>query len=151
MAFQDRKWLYHATPPWVRAENARFFLTVCCKERGREQLTRPELAEGIFDSIRFGQARGDWYVRLILLMPDHLHMIASFPDHEVSMTKRISDWKRLMARRHKIVWQKAFFDHRLRNDAALDEKAAYIRMNPVRAGLCKQHKDWPYIWEPDRS
>ncbi|MEO0509981.1 MAG: hypothetical protein AAF065_08995 [Verrucomicrobiota bacterium] len=147
MARTERRWLYHNTPSWIRPDNERFFITICCKERGREQLTQPKVAEGIFASIDFGQERGDWHMRLLLLMPDHLHMIASFPDHIASMSKSISDWKRLMARRHKIVWQKAFFDHRLRSDAALDEKAAYIRMNPVHAGLCKKPEDWPYAWE----
>ncbi|PXA04644.1 hypothetical protein DDZ13_05585 [Coraliomargarita sinensis] len=149
MARAERKWLYHHTPSWVRPENERFFLTLCCKDRSREQLTHPDVVEGIFDSIQFGQQRGDWYVRLILLMPDHLHLIAAFPDCEASMTRTIRNWKRLMARRHGIVWQKGFFDHRLRNDAALDEKAAYIRLNPVRAGLCKHPETWPYVWEPE--
>ena len=149
MTAPDRKWLHHGTPKWVRPENERFFITLCCNERGRAQLTLPDVSEGIFTSINFGQERGDWYVRLILLIPDHLHMIASFPDHISSMEKSITDWKRLMARRHPIVWQKGFFDHRLRNDSALDEKAAYIRMNPVRAGLCSKPEDWPYIWEPE--
>jgi REP element-mobilizing transposase RayT len=148
MSRPERKWLFHGTPSWIRPENERFFLTLCCRERGRAQLTTPDVAKGILDSIQFGQKREDWYVRLILLMPDHLHMIATFPDHKASISQTMTNWKRLMARRHRIAWQKGFFDHRLRNDAALDEKAAYIRMNPVRAGLCEQEKDWPYVWEP---
>lgn len=143
-----RKWLYHTTPSWVRAENAKYFLTLCCAERHREQLTTAECAAGIIQSIDFGQQRGDWHVHLLLLMPDHLHMIASFPDHQAAMTKSIAYWKRLIARRHHIGWQKGFFDHRLRHGNALDEKAAYIRMNPVRAGLCAKPEEWPYVREP---
>lgn len=32
-------------------------------------------------------------------------------------------------------WQRDFFDHRLRSIESAAEKAQYIRMNPVRAGL----------------
>ena len=148
MSLPSRSWLHHETPSWVRSENEKFFITLCCRQRGEEQLTRPDVAEAIIQSIDFGQNRGDWYFHLFLLMPDHLHAIASFPSHVASMNKRMTDWKRLMARRHGIAWQKGFFDHRLRNSSALDEKGAYIRMNPVRAGLCQNPEDWPYVWEP---
>jgi putative transposase len=143
----SRRRLYHSTPSWVDSSSARFFITICCIPRGREQLTLPDTASALFESVAFGQARGDWYFRLFLLMPDHCHAIASFADHDTSMSKRITDWKRLTARKLGVKWQRGFFDHRLRDDRALDEKANYIRMNPVRAGLCEAPKDWPYIWE----
>jgi len=88
-------------------------------------------------------------VYLFLLMPDHLHGIASFPEHIESMNQKLASWKRLTSRRHKINWQKGFFDHRLRNDKAFEEKAAYIRMNPVRAELCNRPEEWPYFWTPE--
>ncbi len=37
-----------------------------------------------------------------------------------------------------------FFRHRVRHDESLDEKAAYIRANPVRAGLIAEGEEWPY-------
>jgi hypothetical protein len=37
------------------------------------------------------------------------------------------------------------FDHRLRRDESLDEKARYILANPVRAGLVKREEDWPWF------
>jgi len=49
-----------------------------------------------------------------------------------------------------IGWQRDFFDHRLRKNEAYLEKAAYIRMNPVRAGLVASAEDWPYVWEQGR-
>jgi hypothetical protein len=32
----------------------------------------------------------------------------------------------------------------LRRDESLDEKVAYIRENPVRAGLIAEGEEWPY-------
>ena len=41
-------------------------------------------------------------------------------------------------------WQRDFFDHRLRGWESAQEKATYIRMNPVRAGLVENPEDWPF-------
>jgi hypothetical protein len=60
------------------------------------------------------------------------------------MRKCFADWKRWLASRQKINWQDGFFDHRLRNIESAVEKANYIRMNPVRAGLVDNPLEWPY-------
>ena len=44
-------------------------------------------------------------------------------------------------------WQPGFFDHLLRNDESYAQKWAYVRQNPVRAGLVKVAEDWPYQGE----
>jgi REP element-mobilizing transposase RayT len=81
-------------------------------------------------------------------MPDHVHGLISLP-HAESLSKSISDWKRFTTRSAKVEWQENFFDHRLRNAESLDEKAAYILANPVRAELVEKAEDWPWIWVPD--
>jgi len=35
----------------------------------------------------------------------------------------------------------------LRHDESLDEKVAYIRENPVRAGLIAKGEEWPYAMD----
>jgi adenylate kinase family enzyme len=62
------------------------------------------------------------------------------------MSDVLSCWKRFVARKTGIEWQKGFFDHRLRQDESLEEKTQYIRMNPVRAGLVQRPEDWPHVW-----
>jgi putative transposase len=81
---------------------------------------------------------------IVLAMPDHLHGIVTFPN-SFFMKKSISSWKRWFAKSQSIQWQRDFFDHRLRNLESAVEKANYIRMNPVRAGLCANPEDWPYV------
>jgi putative transposase len=44
-------------------------------------------------------------------------------------------------------WQKGFFDHVLRSSESYSEKWNYVRQNPVRAGLVKDWRDWPFIGE----
>jgi putative transposase len=58
----------------------------------------------------------------------------------------IRDFKRYTAKNAGVIWQDGFFDHRLRDHESLEEKALYIRMNPVRAGLVPRPDAWPYIW-----
>ncbi len=88
-------------------------------------------------------------MHLLLLMPDHVHCLVSFPATE-SMSVVITAWKHYLARQYALQWQRDFFDHRLRGDESYDEKANYIRQNPVRAGLVKTSAEWPHVWEPRR-
>jgi REP element-mobilizing transposase RayT len=140
-----RKVLPHETPVWVKPGEL-FFITICCQQRGENQLCRTELARALIESVCFRQERGDWFVRLFLLMPDHLHALISFP-RESSMKAVVAKWKEYSKRHLGIVWQRGFFDHRLRKAESLDEKAHYIRMNPVRQGLVGKPEDWPWVWE----
>ena len=59
-------------------------------------------------------------------------------------------WRHYLAKEQGIRWQRDFFDHRIRRDESHEEKAAYIRNNPVRGGLVKAPEDWPYVWEPEK-
>jgi hypothetical protein len=45
-----------------------------------------------------------------------------------------------------VSWQRDFFEHRLRSHQHVDAKRAYLRQNPVRAGLVAHPDDWPYFW-----
>jgi hypothetical protein len=83
------------------------------------------------------------FPRIAVVMPDHIHFIATFSQHS-DMATVIRNWKRWTARKIGIVWQDGFFDHRLRNDAELAEKMAYIANNPVRKCLCAIPDDWPF-------
>jgi len=124
-----------------------YFITICCVGRGVNQLCFANIASGIFESIEFRVARGDWYVHLALLMPDHCHFLASFP-RDVEMRKIVANWKENVAKQLGVRWQRDFFDHRLRSNESFEEKAGYIRMNPVSGGLISNPKTWPYVWEP---
>jgi putative transposase len=138
-----RRALPHDPPHFIGTADAIFFITICCQPKGENQLCLPATAEKLFDSARFYWDRSLWGLPLFLLMPDHLHMLAIFgPD--ANMSKVVRSWKRYTARHVGIRWQRDFFDHRLRSDESLEEKAAYILNNPVRAGLVTRSEDWPY-------
>ena len=62
------------------------------------------------------------------------------------MKKTITQFKRYTARTSGIVWQKDFFDHRLRREESERDKADYILRNPERAELVDDWRQWPYFF-----
>lgn len=80
-------------------------------------------------------------------MPDHLHALITFPK-DGEFTKVLTNWKEIVAKRTTTRWQRDFFDHRLRSDESLQEKANYIREDPVRKGLVTRPEDWKFVWMP---
>jgi putative transposase len=149
MTLPIRKRLPHDRPLWLRPEDSTFFITICCAPRDKNQLCNPETSAAVFESVAFRLTRGDWWVHLLLLMPDHLHMLVVFaPDKE--MKKVVSQWKENTAKRIGIQWQRDFFDHRLRKEESVREKADYALNNPIRKGLVTRIEDWPYVWMPER-
>jgi putative transposase len=143
-----RKRLPHETPSWVES-GALFFITICCADRRQNSLAHPAVFETMTSAWRHYAVAGRAWTRLFLAMPDHLHALTSFhDDHRMDGT--IRDWKRFIAKQIPIQWQAGFFDHRLRDGKSFDEKAAYIRMNPVRAGLVSEPFHWPFVWTADQ-
>jgi REP element-mobilizing transposase RayT/mono/diheme cytochrome c family protein len=141
----QRQKLPHERPLWLRPEDEIFFITVCCKPRGKNQLCNSNIARAILDSVEFRNQNDVWYVHLVCLMPDHLHALISFP-YEQPMKQIMADWKRFLSTQLEIEWQRDFFDHRLRKEESYREKADYIRANPVRAGLVTRPEEWPFFW-----
>jgi putative transposase len=123
---------------------ATYFITICCRQRGLNQLCKPEAAQLLTDTARQYHETEQWYLKLFLLMPDHLHMLIGVSG-DGSLSKLIRDFKRIAARKGKIQWQRNFFDHRLRHDESETEKYDYICQNPIRAGLIREGDKWPYV------
>jgi putative transposase len=43
-------------------------------------------------------------------------------------------------------WQHESYDHIVRDEAELQRIRRYILLNPVKAGLVEDERDWPYSW-----
>ncbi len=141
-----RKKLPHAIPQWV-AQGSDFFITINCQPRGENHLCRVGVGDFVLAAMTHNHDRLLWHCRLCLLMPDHLHAILAFPP-EPGMKTQLSNWKKFVALKAGVKWQRDFFDHRLRNHHELEEKVSYILMNPVRKGLCERAEDWPWVYRP---
>jgi len=141
-----RKSLPHEIPLWIDPSRETYFLTICAANRASQPL-RP-LAPALLKAIRHYHDRGQWWVRLALIMPDHVHLLATGP-HDLAGA--LCAWKHWTARHLGAVWQRDLFEHRLRREESLREKADYILQNPVRAGVVSATPDWPHVWMPDQE
>jgi len=93
-----------------------------------------------------------WRVGRYVVMPDHLHFVCCPSESPLPLGRWVGYWKRLVSQRwphpgEVPVFQRDFFDRQLRSEESFVEKWAYIRDNPVRAGLVADWRDWPYQGE----
>ena len=129
-----------------------YFVTFNTSERQR-MLARPEIHETFCAfSLR---AHEQYHVAVgrYVLMPDHVHLFVALPPEGITLPKWVQSLRSVLGKEllrlgcQKPHWQEGFFDHLLRNSESYAEKWEYVRLNPVRAGLCLQAEQWPYQGE----
>ena len=129
-----------------------YFITVCTAKR-RALLASAEAAAVLLREWRAARERHGWLSGRYVIMPDHVHFFCD----EVSegarcpLSRFVGKWKEWTAKGmgrslavSAPVWQERFFDHVLRSDESYAEKWAYVRENPVRAGLATSWEQWPW-------
>jgi putative transposase len=144
-----RNRLPHDVPLWIDPAKEDYFITVCCEQRGRNLLATAVVGHSLLGTIKHRHARVIWYAHLALVMPDHVHLILSFPETGKRVQSIVSKWKEWTAKSLKIDWQRDFFEHRLRMEESFREKADYVLANPIRGGLVEKFEDWPYVFIPE--
>jgi REP element-mobilizing transposase RayT len=126
---------------------------------GECHLRRPEIADMIAESFRFFDGiqfvLDDWVV-----MPNHVHVVL-WPMPNFSLSEILKSRKRHAARQANLIlgrtgetfWQRESYDHWIRNDEEKARIRRYIRMNPVKAGLCQMPEDWKWssAWSGGRN
>ncbi len=135
-----------AHPPPVERFNEPtiLFVTVCVLDRS------PILAnDSVLEALRCIWPKADhWRVGSYLIMPDHLHLFCVPGVHEPLSIKRWAEyWKHMLSRALPALsgtLQRDCWDTQMRSREHYEEKLAYMRMNPVRAGLVERPEDWPY-------
>lgn len=139
--YPRRQNLDHSSPWGV--EYPEYFLTICCRKMGANQLCRDGIGPRVLELVRkYHQARR-WHCSIVLLMPDHLHAIIQTPEN-LTLDLVVRHFKQACAKQTGVAWQRGFFEHRLRGRDSSQQKYRYIEMNPVRAGLVKKPEDWPW-------
>jgi REP element-mobilizing transposase RayT len=96
-----------------------------------------------------------WLVGRYVILPDHLHLFCSpVVGCDIPLERWVAYWKNAVARKWKAapentgpLWQKEFWDRRLRADESYNQKWDYVRNNHVRHGHCEKSEDWPYQGE----
>ena len=114
-----RKDLGHADVPGEVAWSADFSVTICTLPRGANNLCFDPVGSGVLDAARRYEKFRKWGVSLLVLMPDHLHLIVT-PYLGYCLSGLIADWKRSLCRTYQIGFQRGFFDHRIRDTENFD-------------------------------
>jgi putative transposase len=125
--------------------NRTFFVTsVCAQRRGLFQ--RTVTADLFVDVLFHYRDQRKYQLHEFAIMPDHFHLLIT-PALEISLETAVQFIKGGFSFRLKSglpVWQASFTNHRVRDDHDFETHRAYIRMNPVRAGLVGRAEDYPY-------
>ncbi len=117
--------------------------------RGECHLRRPEIARLVRDAfLRFD---GERY-RLLAwcVMPNHVHVLLEqrkgYPLAEIvkSWKAYTGRWANEILGRRGPFWMRDYHDRRIRDEKHMNQALAYVRNNPVKAGLCERAEDWPW-------
>jgi putative transposase len=131
----------HSPPSWD--ESPEWFVTICTTRPKRNTLCFPERSKQLISSFAQYHRKGTCFVEVMVLMPDHLHVIMNVPS-KTTLSEVIRSWKRWSAKELRIEWQRGFFEHRLRSYPSAIQKFKYILNNPVSEGFVKSPDDRPY-------
>jgi putative transposase len=125
-----------------------FFITICCSER-RKVFARDRACEWFLNIVRREAIAHLFAVHAYCLMPDHVHLLLEGLETRSDLLQFVRAIKAKSTapfekKTGSALWQKKFYDHILRQNDSVDGVAWYIRMNPVRAGLCGRAEGYPF-------
>lgn len=151
-------------PRYLRPKSAEgtFFFTVVTFDR-RKILTLDISRQILANAIAEVQTQYPFFLEAWVFLPDHIHAIWTLPDGDTDYSKR---WGLIKAkfskegkpffhpqqsanssrikRRETTIWQRRFWEHTIRDDADYSRHVDYVHYNPVKHGLSKHAREWPY-------
>ena len=113
-------------------------------------LRQPAIADMIVEAIQYNaQTLGHYVMRAFVVMPNHVHLLAT---PAVALPKLTKSLKGITAKRANAMlaltgspfWQDESYDHLVRTEREFETIRNYIEMNPVRAGLVGEASE--YRW-----
>ena len=155
---------------WARMPNYRrvlipgitYFFTVVTYKR-RKILVIPEGRQMLRDVVDEVRQLRPFTVCGWVLLPDHIHCIWTLPENDCDYSKRWgmikagfskraknlfhrNEWMTDSKRKHReaTIWQRRFWEHMIRDEDDFRRHMDYIHFNPVKHGLVKRVRDWPY-------
>jgi len=137
-----------------------FFFTVISYRR-RPILCDVLIRTALRDAIQTVRKSRPFIIDAWVLLPDHLHCIWTLPPADMDFSQRWSQIKhhvsRLCSPRYQVrgsvasqerhectIWQRRFWEHRIRSDIDMQRHMDYIHFNPVKHGYVRQAAAWPY-------
>jgi putative transposase len=103
-----------------------------------------------------------FHLEAIVVLPDHTHLLIRLPEDDYGYSKRIAKIKKYFgdeyndgsqpqslsnagrARHERAIWQRRFWEHRIRNQDDLEKHIHYIHYNPIKHGYVTNVADWKW-------
>jgi putative transposase len=137
-----------------------FFFTLVSYRR-RPILCDPMIRSALRDAIRTVRLSQPFAIDGWVLLPDHLHCIWTLPSDDTDFSQRWSQIKRRVSaecgeryrvrgsdasieRGESTIWQRRFWEHRIRSEVDMQRHMDYIHFNPVKHGHVGHASAWPY-------
>lgn len=132
-----------------------YFVTAVLAEREQRYFAELACARCVVAEMRTLHESGAMHSLAWVIMPDHLHWLFQLGE-STTLSALMKGFKARSAqrlnhylKRHGPLWQKAFYDHAVREEEDVKGIARYIVANPLRAGLVDNIGDYPHwdaIW-----
>jgi putative transposase len=151
-------------PNYIRTYQAggMYFFTLVTHRR-RNLFSESKARAYLHDAIVQEKAQYPFDLTAIVLLPEHIHCIWELLENDDDFSRR---WGRIKSRftkawlshgggeteisstrnrhRERGVWQKRFWEHRIRSEEDLMHHVNYIHYNPVKHGLVRCPHQWQY-------
>ena len=132
------------------AEGGDYFVTFSTANRS-PLLCDEKIAKIIFHRLLELQSREILKADCCMIMPDHVHLVLSLK--KISLSEVVRRLKGITSRdinkelkRKGQFWDKQYFDHRIRRNESRAKIVRYCYENPLRKGIVKESKEWPFWW-----
>lgn len=134
---------------WYLAPGALYSVTCCCRDRV-PYLQYCSLAQKVFETWKEAVPFYHYFLWGLCLMPDHLHALVQCMQSERSLGEVVGAAKSMSLTSSKglapLKWQEKFYDRVLREGEDPMVQLLYLVNNPVRKGLVKGWRDWPFTY-----
>jgi putative transposase len=146
----------------ARDSDSTYFFTLVTENRAKI-LTSQAARDTLKLAFSLTQQKMPFEVKAIVLLEDHLHTIWTLPESDSDYSKRIGFLKKTFTqqyllhggleqrirdskqrKRERGIWQRRFWEHTIRTDERMGQLLDYIHFNPVRHGLVRCPKEYPY-------
>ena len=146
----------------VRLKGGQFFFTVITYQR-RPILTTELGIECLRHAWRETNTTMPFGVEAVCVLPDHLHTVWSLPEDDTDYPARWRKIKGIFSRKFRAhcgplgepnpsrqrrrevnVWQRRYWEHRIRNEHDFRRHVEYVHFNPVKHGHVTTLAEWPW-------
>jgi putative transposase len=142
-----------------RREGGIYFFTVVTQER-QTLFSDPENVQLLRQAFARVKAKLPFRIPGFVILPDHLHCLWVLPVDDGDFSTR---WRLIKShfsrnyskvnmirtssrhhKREKMIWQRRFWEHFIRDENDFIRHLEYIHLNPVKHGYVVDPAEWPY-------